>query len=149
MGTPESSVKGGIFNFSVTNFEWLYSLTQKLNLSFTEIRQLKLGNQPTMFFCNESILLYGRGNYPVSQTARYAFKNEAAAGFWHKLIRGLRRFNNRNGIERLLVGFFIWPEQLKSQHAAQTQEQLYFTLVLDAKAFIYHGNKKRDGVAAF
>ncbi len=50
------------------------------------------------------------------------------------------------------MGFFVWHDQLESQHAAHTQEELeelYFTLDLDEDGFIRYGNEMLDGVAAF
>ena len=97
------------------------------------------------------IRLYGGDNYLISQAASYAVENWAAAGFWKQLITGLKRFNKHNGFD-LPLGFFIWHDQIESQHAAHTQEELeelYFTSALDEDEFIRYGNEMLDGVAAF
>jgi len=151
MGRTEGSVDGGVFHFSAAHFEWLYSITKELNLSFAEIGQPKHGTEPTLFFCNELIRLYGGIDYQISQAASYAIENWAAAGFWNQLIRGFRRFNHRNALD-LPLGFFIWHDQLEAQHAAHTQEELeelYFALDIDEDAFIDHCNEMLDGVAVF
>jgi len=150
-GSIEGSIEGGIFHFGAGHFEWLYHIAKKLGLSFAEIGQPKHGNVSTLFFCNELIRLYGGDDYQVSQAASYAVENWAAAGFWGQLIQGLKRFNEKNGTD-LPLGFFIWHDQLESQHAAHTQEELeelYFTLELGEDQFIRYGNEMLDGVAAF
>ena len=151
LGSTDGSIEGGVFHFSAGHFEWLYHITQKLDLSFAEIGQPKHGTRATLFFCDELIRLYGGEDYQASQAASYAVENWAAAGFWGQLIRGIRRFNDRNGLE-LPLGFFIWHDQLESRHAEHTQEELeelYFTLELDEDRFIRLGNEMLDGVAAF
>jgi hypothetical protein len=151
LGVTDGSVEGGVFHFSAGHFEWLYSITKKLKLSFAEIGQPKHGTQSTLFFCDELIRLYGGEDYQVSQAASYAIENWAAAGFWNQLIRGFRRFNDRNSMD-LPLGFFIWHDQLEAQHAAHTQEELeelYFSLDIDEDAFIDHSNEMLDGVAVF
>jgi pyrroloquinoline quinone (PQQ) biosynthesis protein C len=151
LGSTEGSIEGGVFHFGAGHFEWLYHLAKKLDLTFAEIGQPKHGTESTLFFCNELIRLYGGDDYQVSQAASYAVENWAAAGFWKQLIQGFRRFNEKNGTN-LPLGFFIWHDQLESQHAAHTQEELeelYFTLDLDEDGFIRYGNEMLDGVAAF
>jgi len=151
LGSTEGSIEGGIFRFGAGHFEWLYHIAKKLGLSFADIGQPKQGSASTLFFCNELIRLYGGDDYQVSQAASYAVENWAAAGFWGQLIKGFRRFNEINGAA-LPMGFFVWHDQLESQHAAHTQEELeelYFTLELDEDGFIRHGNQMLDGVAAF
>lgn len=151
LGATEGSIDGGVFRFGAGHFEWLYNLAKKLGLSFSEIGQPKHGTNSTLFFCNELIRLYGGDNYQVSQAASYAVENWAAAGFWGQLIKGFHLFNERNGAD-LPLGFFVWHDQLESQHAAHTQEELeelYFTLELDEEGFIRYGNEMLDGVAAF
>jgi pyrroloquinoline quinone (PQQ) biosynthesis protein C len=151
LGSTEGSIEGGVFHFGAGHFEWLYHLAKKLGLTFAEIGQPKHGTAPTLFFCNELIRLYGGDDYQVSQAASYAVENWAAAGFWKQLIQGFRRFNEKNGTN-LPLGFFVWHDQLESQHAAHTQEELeelYFTLDLDEDGFIRYGNEMLDGVAAF
>lgn len=151
LGSTEGSIEGGIFHFTAGHFEWLYQIAKKLDLSFAEIGQPKHGTSHTLFFCNELIRLYGGENYQISQAASYAVENWAAAGFWRQLIEGFKRFNERNGVE-LPLGFFIWHDQLESQHASHTQEELeelYFTTELDEDGFIRYGNEMLGGVAAF
>ena len=151
LGSTEGSIEGGIFRFAAGHFEWLYNIAKKLDLSFAEIGQPKHGARPTLFFCDELIRLYGGEDYQISQAASYAVENWAAAGFWGQLIQGFKRFNERNGMD-LPLGFFIWHDQLESQHAAHTQEELeelYFTLNLDEDGFIRYGNEMLDGVATF
>ncbi len=151
LGSTEGSVEGGIFRFGAGHFEWLYHLAKKLGLTFAEIGQPKHGTQPTLFFCNKLIRLYGGDDYQVSQAASYAVENWAAAGFWGQLIKGFNLFNLRHGFN-LPLGFFVWHDQLECQHAAHTQEELeelYFTLDLDEDSFIRFGNEMLDGVAAF
>jgi hypothetical protein len=151
IGSTEGSIEGGVFHFGAGHFEWLFNLAQKLDLSFAEIGQPKHGSKSTLFFCDELIRLYGGEDYQISQAASYAVENWAAAGFWGQLIKGLKRFNERNGIH-LPLGFFVWHNQLECQHAAHTQEELealYFTLDLDEDSFIRYGNEMLDGVAAF
>jgi pyrroloquinoline quinone (PQQ) biosynthesis protein C len=143
LGATEGSVEGGVFHFGAGHFEWLYNLAKKLGLSFAEIGQPKHGTNPTLFFCDELIRLYGGDDYQISQAASYAVENWAAAGFC--------LFNERNGTH-LPLGFFIWHDQLECQHAAHTQEELeelYFILELDEDSFIRYGNEMLDGVAAF
>lgn len=151
LGSTEGSIEGGVFHFGAGHFEWLYHLAKKLDLTFAEIGQPKHGTESTLFFCNELIRLYGGEDYQVSQAASYAVENWAAAGFWKQLIQGFRRFNEKNGTN-LPLGFFVWHDQIESQHAAHTQEELeelYFTLDLDEDGFIHYGNEMLDGVAAF
>ncbi|MDD5578291.1 MAG: hypothetical protein PHY16_03295 [Methylobacter sp.] len=151
LGSTDGSIEGGIFHFGAGHFEWLYNIALKLDLSFAEIGQPKHGTASTLFFCDELIRLYGGNDYQVSQAASYAVENWAAAGFWGQLIKGFKRFNEKNGAG-LPLGFFIWHDQLESQHAAHTQEELeelYFTLDLDEDGFIRYGNEMLDGVAAF
>ncbi|MGJ0515990.1 MAG: hypothetical protein ACR65O_09635 [Methylomicrobium sp.] len=151
LGSTEGSIEGGTFYFRAGHFEWLYQIAKNLGLSFVDIGQPKHGTEPTLFFCNELIRLYGGDDYQVSQAASYAVENWAAAGFWKQLIEGFRRFNEKNGTD-LPLGFFIWHDRLESQHAAHTQEELeelYFTLDLDEDRFIHYGNEMLDGVAAF
>lgn len=151
LGSTEGSIEGGVFHFGAGHFEWLYHLAKKLGLSFADIGQPRHGTEATLFFCNELIRLYGGEDYQVSQAASYAVENWAAAGFWKQLIEGFRRFNEKNE-PHLPLGFFVWHDQLESQHAAHTQEELeelYFTLDLDEDGFIRHGNEMLDGVAVF
>jgi hypothetical protein len=149
--STEGSIEGGIFHFAAGHFEWLYNIAKKLDLSFADIGQPKHGNGPTLFFCNELIRLYGGDDYQISQAASYAVENWAAAGFWVQLIKGFKQFNEKNGFD-LPLGFFTWHDQLESQHAAHTKEELeelYFTLDLDEDSFIRYGNEMLNGVAAF
>ena len=151
LGSTEGSIDGSTFHFNAGHFEWLYIIAKKLDLSFAEIGQPKHGTRSTLFFCDELIRLYGGDNYLISQAASYAVENWAAAGFWKQLITGLKRFNKHNGFD-LPLGFFIWHDQIESQHAAHTQEELeelYFTSALDEDEFIRYGNEMLDGVAAF
>jgi hypothetical protein len=151
LGSTEGSVEGGTFHFSAGHFEWLYHLALKLGLTFAEIGEPKHGTKSTLSFCNELIRLYGGDDYQVSQAASYAVENWAAAGFWGQLIKGFHIFNLRNGFD-LPLGFFVWHDQLESQHAAHTQEELeelYFALNLDEDKFIHYGIEMLDGVAAF
>ncbi|CAA9892647.1 conserved hypothetical protein [Candidatus Methylobacter favarea] len=150
-GLTEGSIEGGVFHFGAGHFEWLYYIAKKLGLSFAEIGQPKHGTGATLFFCNELIRLYGGNDYQISQAASYAVENWAAAGFWRQLIKGFKGFNESTG-SNLPLGFFTWHDQLESQHAAHTQEELeelYFTLELDEGGFIHYGNEMLDGVAAF
>ena len=151
LGSTEGSIDGSRFYFNAAHFEWLYNIAKKMDLGFAEIGQPKHGNEPTLFFCNELIRLYGGDNYQISQAASYAVENWAAAGFWKQLITGFQKFNSRTGID-LPLGFFIWHDKIEAQHAAHTQEELeelYFTLNLDEDKFIHYGNEMLDGVSAF
>ena len=151
LGSTEGSIEGGIFRFTAGHFEWLYNFAKKLDFSFAEIGQPKHGTRTTLFFSDELIRLYGGDDYQVPQAASYAVENWAAAGFWSQLIKGFKQFNKRNEFD-LLLGFFIWHDQLESQHAAHTQEELeelYFTLELDEDGSIRYGNEMLDGVATF
>jgi hypothetical protein len=151
LGSTEGSIEGSTFHFSAGHFEWLYAIAKKLELDFADIGQPKHGTDPTLFFCNELIRLYGGDNYQISQAASYAVENWAAAGFWGQLIAGFRCFNERNGF-KLPLGFFIWHDKLEAQHASHTQEELeelYFTQQLDENQFIHYGCEMLDGVAAF
>lgn len=150
-GSTEGSIEGSTFHFGAGHFEWLYNIAKRLGLSFAEIGRPEHGSEPTLFFCNELIRLYGGDDYQVSQAASYAVENWAAAGFWKQLIKGFKRFNERNGFD-LPLGFFIWHDRLEAQHAAHTQEELeelYFTLELDEDGFIRYGNEMLDSVAVF
>ncbi|MCH9696626.1 MAG: hypothetical protein K0U68_00835 [Gammaproteobacteria bacterium] len=150
-GSTEGSIEGSTFHFSASHFEWLYSIAKQLDLSFADIGQPRHGSPSTLFFCDELIRLYGGEHYLISQAASYAVENWAAAGFWNQLITGFRLFNERNDM-KLPLGFFIWHDQLESQHAAHTQEELeelYFTNELDEDTFIQYGNAMLDSVAVF
>ncbi len=151
LGATEGSIEGGIFHFGAGHFEWLYHIAQKLGLAFADIGQPKHGTQTTLLFCDQLIRLYGGSDYQASQAASYAVENWAAAGFWRQLIKGIKRFNEKNRTD-LPLGFFIWHDQLESQHASHTQEELeelYFTQNLDEEGFIRDGNQMLNGVAVF
>ncbi len=149
--STEGSIEGSHFYFSAGHFEWIYSIAKKLGMRFSDIGQPRHGNKSTLFFCNELIRLYGGENYQISQAASYAVENWAAAGFWKQLIKGFTCYNQQHSIN-LPLGFFIWHDQLESQHAAHTQEELeelYFSHSLDEDAFIQYGNEMLDAVAVF
>ncbi len=150
-GSTQGSVEGSTFRFAAAHFEWLYTLAQKLNMSFCEIGQVKHGTASTRFFCNELIRLYGGEHYQNAQAASYAVENWAAAGFWGELIEGLKTFNHKQSLN-LPLGFFVWHDRIESQHAEHTQEELeelYFAHQLNEDAFIAVGNEMLDGVAEF
>ncbi len=150
-GSTEGTIEGSTFNFKAGHFEWLYNIAKHLGMRFDEIGQPRHGTRSTLFFCDELIRLYGGDNYQISQAVSYAVENWAAAGFWGQLINGFKSFNKRNGQE-LPLGFFVWHDQLESQHAAHTQEELeelYFTQHLNEDEFIHYGNEMLDAVAVF
>ncbi|MEN8261031.1 MAG: hypothetical protein ABFS02_10670 [Pseudomonadota bacterium] len=150
-GSTEGSVEGSMFRFKAAHFEWLLAIASKLGLTFHEVGRPKQGTPATLHFCNELIRLYGGANYKISQAASYAVENWAAAGFWGELIEGFEKFNQRTG-RPLPLGFFVWHDQLESQHALHTQEELeevYFTSGVNEDDFIRYGNEMLDGVAVF
>ena len=150
-GTTEGSIEGSSFKFAAAHFEWLYNIAKRLDLAFDDIGKPRHGTEPTLFFCNELIRLYGGENYQCAQAASYAVENWAAAGFWGELIRGFKLFNQRSGLA-LPLSFFVWHDRIESQHAEHTQEeleQLYFAHDVNEDAFIEFGNKMLDGVATF
>ncbi len=147
----EGSIEGSTFHFSSAHFEWLYASAKKLDLEFHEIGKPTHGTKSTLFFCDELIRLYGGEDYQIAQAASYAVENWAAAGFWGELIRGFTRFNERTDRD-LPLGFFIWHDQIESQHAEHTQEELeelYFHHTVNENSFIRYGNEMLDGVATF
>ena len=147
----EGTVEGSTFRFASAHFEWLFTLAKELDLPFNSIGQRSHGTEPTLFFCDELIRLYGGTSYAIAQASSYAVENWAAAGFWKQLISGFKNYNERTG-STLPLGFFTWHDRVEDTHAAHTQtelRELYDTTVLDEDEFIYYGNVMLNGVRAF
>ncbi len=149
--STQGTVEGGTFRFRAAHFEWLLRIADALGLKFNDVGKRRHGTDSTLFFCDELVRLYGSDDYLIAQAASYAVENWAAAGFWKELIEGLRKFNQLHKLD-LPLAFFTWHDQLESQHAHHTQEELeeiYFNREINESAFIKYGNEMLDGVAAF
>jgi hypothetical protein len=147
----EDTVEGSTFRFGSAHFEWLYTLSKELGLSFNSIGHRSHGTESTLFFCDELIRLYGGSSYSISQASSYAVENWAAAGFWKQLISGFKNYNERSG-SLLPLGFFTFHDILEDKHAAHTQvelRELYDTTIIDEDEFIYYGNEMLNGVQSF
>ena len=151
LGDLTGTVNGGIFRFRAAHFELLVRMAEHVGLDFTEMGKRKFGTKSTLFFCDELIRLYGNENYGVAAAASFAVENWAAAGFWDELVRGWKRFKERE-CPTLPVTFFSWHAQIEANHAQHTIDELeefFFTNDVDQDAFIRDANEMLDGVYAF
>lgn len=151
LGDLTGTVNGGTFRFRAAHYELLLRMAEHVGLDFSQMGKRKFGNPATLFFCDELIRLYGNEHYAVANAASFAVENWAAAGFWDELVRGWKRFKERE-CPTLPVTFFSWHAQIEANHAQHTMEELeefYFTNDVDEQAFISHANEMLDGVYTF
>ena len=103
-------------------------------------------------FCDELIRLYGHQDYAIAAAASWAVENWAAAGFWDQLVRGWRRFAEREATPRMNIAFFTWHARLEANHARHTWDELedfYSATNVDEDAFVDNANEMLDGVMIF
>ena len=151
LGDLRGTVNGGTFRFRAAHFELLVRMAEHLGLEFQELGKRKFASPPTLFFCDELIRLYGNDDYAVATAASFAVENWAAAGFWDELVRGWKRFKERE-CPTLPVTFFSWHAQIEANHAQHTMDELeeyFFTNEVDQDAFVRHANAMLDGVYVF
>lgn len=151
LGDLTGTVNGGTFRFRAAHFELLLRMAEHVGLDFGQLGKRKFGNPATLLFCDELIRLYGSDDYAVATAASFAVENWAAAGFWDQLVRGWKRFKERE-CPTLPVTFFSWHAQIEANHAQHTMDELeefFFTNDVDEDAFIDDANEMLDGVYAF
>ena len=127
-------------------------MARDLGLRFEELGKRRFGTQPTLFFCDELVRLYGHEDYATAEAASWAVENWAAAGFWDELVEGWQRFQARQGLKKLNLTFFRWHARLEANHAHHTWEELEAfcaSRAFDEDAFVRHANEMLDGVFVF
>jgi pyrroloquinoline quinone (PQQ) biosynthesis protein C len=152
LGGTSGSIEGGTFRFRAAHFELLVRMARGLGLGFGDLGRRRFGTEPTLFFCNELIRLYGHDDYAVAEAASWAVENWAAAGFWDQLVRGWNGFRARNNLPNLDLGFFTWHARLEANHARHTWDELenwYRCHDLDEDAFIERAIEMLDAVGMF
>ncbi|PYV43690.1 MAG: hypothetical protein DMG06_09605 [Acidobacteria bacterium] len=149
--STEGTVDGGVFKFKAGHFEWLLHIGQQIGLGFSSMGKRKHGTASTVFFCDELERLYGSEDPNIGEGGSFAVENWAAAGFWKQLIRGLKKFKERQ-IPDLKLAFFTWHDAVEDQHASHTQDELsevFFKEGFDRAKFVSGGLEMLDGVARF
>jgi hypothetical protein len=149
--STEGTVDGGTFKFKAGHFEWLLEIGYQVGLDFINMGKRKHGTPSTLFFCDELERLYGSEDPNIGEGASFAVENWAAAGFWKQLIRGLKKFKERE-IHNLKLAFFTWHDAVEDQHASHTLDELaevFFKEGFDRAKFISGGLQMLDGVARF
>lgn len=147
----EGTVDGGRFRFGAAHFEWLLRFAAPIDLGFDEIGKRRHGTDPTLFFCDELLEVYGAEDASVAEGASYAVEHWAAAGFWKELIAGLEAFKARE-CEGLPLAFWTWHDKVEDQHAAHTADELIEAHAqpwFDEERFLYGASRMLDGVQAF
>ncbi|HUQ38667.1 MAG TPA: hypothetical protein VM030_00805 [Acidimicrobiales bacterium] len=149
--STEGTVDGGRFKFAAAHFEWLLRFATPLGLEFDQIGKRRNGTDPTLFFCDELLRLYGSDDASIGEGASYAVEHWAAAGFWKELIAGLTAFKERECPE-LPLAFWTWHDKVEDQHAAHTSEELaeaFFVPGFDEGKVLAAAAEMLDGVKAF
>ncbi len=147
----EGTVDGGRFRFGAAHFEWLLRFAAPLGLAFDEVGKRRHGTEPTLFFCDELLEVYGSDDAATAEGASYGVEHWAAAGFWKELIAGLEAFKARECPE-LPLAFWTWHDKVEDQHAAHTAEELdeaYAQPWFDEERFLAGASRMLDGVGAF
>jgi hypothetical protein len=148
---PSGSVEGGTFRFSAGHFEWLAHFAEALGLQWTDIGKRSHGTTATLAFCDALMEWYGSSDPSTAAGASYAIEHWAAAGFWKKLIGGLRIVKARR-LPDLPLGFWTWHDALEEQHAAHTDGELrdaFDDPGFSPERFITSGLAMLDAVAEF
>jgi hypothetical protein len=147
----EGTVDGSRFRFAAAHFEWLVRFAAPLGLRFGDLGKRRHGTQPTLFFCDELLRIYGSDDASTAEGASYAVEHWAAAGFWKELIAGLTAFKERECPE-LNLAFWTWHDKVEDQHAAHTADELEEARRLpgfDEGKFLAGAADMLDGVQAF
>ena len=147
----DGTVDGGRFRFGAAHFEWLLRFGKPLGLGFDDLGKRRHGSQPTLFFCDELLEVYGSEDPSIAEGASYAVEHWAAAGFWKELIAGLKAFKARE-CPNLPLAFWTWHDKVEDQHAAHTDDELaeaYGQAWFDEERFCAGASRMLDGVAAF
>ncbi|MGI8792143.1 MAG: hypothetical protein ACR2H3_03030 [Acidimicrobiales bacterium] len=149
--STEGTVDGSRFKFSAAHFEWLLRFSEPIGLAFSDLGKRHHGSEPTLFFCDELIRIYGAEDPSIAEGASYAVEHWAAAGFWKELIAGLMAFKERE-CKDLNLAFWTWHDKVEDQHAAHTAEELveaFHTPGFDEEKFMAGAAEMLDGVKAF
>lgn len=152
LGGIDGSIEGGTFHFRAAHFELLVRMARRFGLSFGDLGKRRHGTKSTLEFCDELIRLYGHPDYHIAAAASWAVENWAAAGFWDELVRGWRRYAEREDTPRMDIAFFSWHARLEANHARHTWDELedfYHKTAVDEDAFIRYANEMLDGVMTF
>ena len=147
----EGTVDGGRFRFGAAHFEWLLRFATPLGLGFDDVGKRRHGTDPTLFFCDELLAVYGGEDASTAEGASYAVEHWAAAGFWKELIAGLEAFKDRE-CAGLPLAFWTWHDKVEDQHAAHTDDELveaYAQPWFDEERFLAGAARMLDGVQAF
>ena len=147
----EGTVDGGRFRFGAAHFEWLLRFAAPLGLGFDELGKRRHGTEPTLFFCDELLEVYGSEDASTAEGASYAVEHWAAAGFWKELIAGLEEFRARE-CDGLPLAFWTWHDKVEDQHAAHTDDELVEAFAqpwFDEDRFLAGATRMLDGVQAF
>jgi len=151
LGDLAGTINGGTFRFRAAHFELLVRMAEHVGLEFKDLGKRRFGTPETLHFCDELLRLYGSEDYAVATAASFAVENWAAAGFWDELVRGWKRFKERE-CPTLPLTFFSWHAQIEANHARHTMDELqeyFFTNTVDEDAFIASANEMLDGVLGF
>jgi hypothetical protein len=147
----DGTVDGGRFRFGAAHFEWLLRFAKPLGLEFSDLGKRRHGTQPTIFFCDELLEVYGAEDAATAEGASYAVEHWAAAGFWKQLISGLEAFKARECSD-LPLAFWTWHDKVEDQHAAHTADELVEAFDqpwFDDDRFLAGATRMLDGVQAF
>ncbi|HSS09881.1 MAG TPA: hypothetical protein VLL25_08360 [Acidimicrobiales bacterium] len=149
--STEGTVDGSRFRFAAAHFEWLLRFGAPLGLGFADLGKRHQGTEPTLFFCDELLRIYGSTDASTAEGASYAVEHWAAAGFWKELIAGQTAFKERD-CSALNLAFWTWHDKVEDQHAAHTADELEEALRLpgfDEGKFLAGAADMLDGVKAF
>ncbi|MEO6318997.1 MAG: hypothetical protein ABIP36_09470 [Acidimicrobiales bacterium] len=147
----EGTVDGGRFRFGAAHFEWLLRFAKPIGLGFDDVGKRRHGTEPTLFFCDELLEVYGAEDASVAEGASYAVEHWAASGFWKELIAGLDAFKARE-CDGLPLAFWTWHDKVEDQHAAHTDDELVEAFAqpwFDEERFLAGAARMLDGVQAF
>lgn len=152
LGSSEGSIEGGVFHFRAAHFELLVRMARQFGLQFEHLGKRRMATPTTLHFCDELLRLYAHESYAIAAAASWAVENWAAAGFWDQLVRGWRRYGERNDMCSLNMGFFTWHARLEANHAHHTWQELEgfcAQQTVNEDSFVGHAREMLDGVAVF
>jgi hypothetical protein len=152
LGSTRGSIEGGTFHFRAAHFELLTRAARHFGLHFPDLGKRRFATEPTLFFCDELIRLYGHEDYIIATAASWAVENWAAAGFWDDLVQGWKHYARRQNVKQLDIAFFAWHARLEANHARHTSEELEELCAredVDEDEFVSRANEMLDAVFVF
>lgn len=104
-------------------FEHLLVLGKQLGLEFNNLGKRKHASESTLYLTDQLEQLYDSDDFSVALGARYGFEVWASSKFWDSLSLGLKKFENKLGLD-LSLGFLDFQESLKLEHKLKMEKLL-------------------------